>query len=71
MAARNTRTLYLPNGGTLEIPLPGSNARFEVNPPSALSFADGGSRLPTLVVGVLLGAVAGTAITVWYLNSRR
>ena len=66
----NTRTLYLPNGGTMEIPLPGSDARFAVNPPSALAFADGGSRLPTLMVGVLLGAVAGAAATVWYLNRR-
>jgi hypothetical protein len=67
---RNTRTIYLPNGGTMEIPLPGSNARFEVNPPSALAFSDGGSRVPTLMVGVILGAVAGTVITVWYLKRR-
>jgi hypothetical protein len=69
--ARNTRTLYLPNGGTMEIPLPGSNARFEVNPPTSLSFSDGSSRLPTIMVGVLLGAAAGAAITVWYLRHRR
>lgn len=68
--AANTRTLYLPDGGTVQIPLPGSDARFSMNAPSALAFAGGDSRLPTLMVGVLLGAVAGTAITVWYLNKR-
>lgn len=67
----NTRTIYFPDGGTGQIPLPGSDARFALNPNgSALSLADGSSRVPTLMVGILLGAVAGTAITVWYLNRR-
>lgn len=68
--ANNVRTLYLPDGGTVQIPLPGSDARFQMNAPTALAFAGGDSRLPTLMVGVLLGAVAGTAITVWYLKRR-
>lgn len=71
MAASNTRTLWLPHGGSLEIPLPGSNARFEMNPPSALSFSDGNSRMPTVLVCLVVGAVAGAAVTVWYLHHRR
>ena len=67
----NTRTLYLPDGGTVQIPLPGSNGRFEMTPPSALAFAGGDSRLPTLMIGILLGATAGVAVTAWYLNRRR
>ena len=46
--ANNTRTLYLPDGGTVQIPLPGSDARFQMNAPSALAFAGGDSRVPTL-----------------------
>jgi hypothetical protein len=67
---KNTRTLYLPNGGTMEIPLPGSTARFEMNPGGALAFADG-SRMPTLLLGALIGAGIGIGVTVWYLRSRR
>lgn len=66
----NTRTLYLPDGGTMEIPLPGSNARFEMNPAGVLAFA-GGSRLPTLLLGALIGTGIGIGVTVWYLRSRR
>lgn len=66
---RNTRTLYLPDGGTLEIPLPGSSARFEMNPVS-LSLADG-SRLPALLIGALVGVGIGIGVTVWYLRSKR
>lgn len=67
---RNTRTLYLPDGGTLEIPLPGSSARFEMNPGGALAFADG-SRLPALLIGALVGVGIGIGVTVWYLRSKR
>lgn len=67
---KNTRTLWLPNGGTVEIPLPGSNARFEMNPSGSLAFADG-SRLPTLLLGAALGAGIGIGLTVWYLRSKR
>jgi hypothetical protein len=67
---KNTRTLYLPNGGTMEIPLPGSTARFEMNPGGALAFADG-SRMPPLLLGALIGAGIGIGVTVWYLRSRR
>lgn len=67
--SKNTRTLWLPNGGTVEIPLPGSSARFEMNPVS-LSLA-GGSRLPTLLVGAVIGAGIGVGLTVWYLRSKR
>ena len=68
---KNTRTLRLPDGGTIEIPLPGSNARFEMNPVASLSFVDGSSRLPTLLVGALVGAGIGIGLTVWYLRSKR
>lgn len=68
--AANTRTLYLPDGGTVQIPLPGSDARFSMNAPSALAFSGGDSRLPTLMIGFLFGAVAGTVATVWYLHKR-
>lgn len=62
--AGQTRTLYLPHGGTVEIPLPGSKARFAIKPSSVL--ADGGySRWPTVMVGLAVGFAVG-AVVVWY-----
>lgn len=57
-------TLSLPDGGTIQIPLPGGKGRFLVREPSLLG--DGGSRFPTLLVGVLIGGVIGVTAAAWY-----
>ena len=69
MASPNTRTLILPNGGTMEIPLPGSVARFAMKPPSALASAESCPRMvPTIAVGLILGIAVGVAATAFYLH---
>ena len=65
MKDERTRTLYLPHGGTVQIPMPGSRARFAVNPPSVLAESDGTSRIPTLIIGLAVGLAIG-AVAVWY-----
>ena len=64
MSDGQTRTLYLPHGGTVEIPLPGSKARFAIKPSSVLADS-GGSRLPTILLGLAVGFAMGAAV-VWY-----
>lgn len=66
MRNEQTRTLYLPHGGTLEIPLPGSKARFSINPATALAESDGSSRLPSIMIGVVIGVAIGAAAAAWY-----
>jgi hypothetical protein len=71
MASPNTRTLVLPNGGTMDIPLPGSTARFAMKPPSALAAAETCPHLaPTILIGVLVGVAVGVAATAFYLHHR-
>jgi len=71
MASSNTRTLVLPNGGTMDIPLPGSAARFAMKPPSALAAAEACPRMiPTIAVGILIGVAVGVAATAYYLHHR-
>lgn len=69
MSAPNTRTLIMPNGGTMEIPLPGSDARFSVKPPSMLAAAEMcPSLVPTIAIGLVLGVAIGIAGTAIYLH---
>jgi len=66
MNNERTRTLFLPHGGTVAIPMPGSKARFAVNPPSVLAESDGTSRLPTVLIGIAIGiAIGATAVLYW------
>lgn len=65
----NVTTLALPDGGTVDIPLPGSTKNFAINPPSLLSSSDGGSRLPLILVGVVIGVALGVGLTAWYMRS--
>ncbi len=68
----NTRTLVLPNGGTIEIPLPGSAARFAMKPGGVLAAADACPNLmPTIMIGVVLGIGLGVAATALYLHHKR
>ena len=71
MAAKDTnvRTLVFPNGGTMDIPLPGSNARFALRPGSALNAPDGSSRIP-IFVALAIGLVIGVTATAWYFHRR-
>lgn len=65
-----TTALTLPDGGILEVPLPGSKGRFSIKSPSLLSAAEG-SRLPLILVGVVIGVAVGATATAWYLSRRR
>lgn len=65
----DVRTLILPNGGTLDIPLPGGRARFAIRQPSMLH-GDGGSRVPIVAVSVVLGVAIGVGAAAWYYRSR-
>jgi hypothetical protein len=65
----NVRTLMLPDGGTLDIPLPGSRARFAIK--SGGFLADGPTpRVPTMLICVVLGVAVGVGATAWYLRRR-
>ncbi len=71
MASSNTRTLILPNGGTMEIPLPGSDARFAMRPAGVLAAAEScPAMVPTIMIGVVLGVAVGVAATALYLHHR-
>ncbi len=71
MASSNTRTLVLPNGGTMDIPLPGSTARFAMKPPSALAAAEACPRMvPTVAIGIAIGVAVGVAAAAYYMHYR-
>jgi hypothetical protein len=67
----DVRTLVLPSGGTVEIPMPKSKQKgIVINPPSqGLADFAGGSSIMPVVIGVVVGAVVGGAI-VWALTRR-
>lgn len=62
-----TTALTLPDGGILEVPLPGSKGRFSMRAPSLLG--DTGSRLP-FIFAVAVGVAIGVTATAWYLRRR-
>jgi hypothetical protein len=69
----DVRTLVLPSGGTVEIPMPKSKQKgIIINPPSRglADFAGGGSSMMPVVIGVLVGAAIGGAI-VWAITRHR
>lgn len=66
----NTRTLTFPNGGTMQIPLPGSKARFEMRPGSALSDAPACPARTSLVIGLVLGVAVGVGAAAWWMSRR-
>ncbi len=71
MATANTRTLVMPNGGTMEIPLPGSDARFAMRPAGVLAAAEScPAMVPTIMIGVVLGVAVGVAATAIYLHNK-
>ncbi len=65
----NVRTLVLPDGGTLTIPLPGSRARFAHKPGGLLAESEA-HTVPTLVIGIVLGAAVGAGVAVWCMRRR-
>lgn len=65
-----TRTLVLPDGGTMEIPLPGSRARFVMKPGKMFGESPACPARLTLFVGITLGLLVGAGAAVWYLRSR-
>lgn len=71
MSDGNTRTLSFPNGGTMDIPLPGSKARFAMKPGSVLSDSDSCPAKVTLFAGIVLGLAVGVGVTAWYVSRRR
>lgn len=65
----NVRTLVLPGGGTLDIPLPGSRGQFAIRQSTALASSETCPRLVTTVlITLVLGAVIGVGATAWYLK---
>jgi len=66
----NTRTLTFPNGGTMQIPLPGSKARFEMRPGSVLSNAPTCPARTSLIIGLVLGVAVGVGAAAWWMSRR-
>lgn len=68
----DVRTLVLPSGGTIEVPLPKSKRReITINPASrGLAEAATGSSILPVVFGIVAGAVIGGAI-VWAIYRNR
>lgn len=66
----NVRTLILPSGGTMDIPLPGTKARFAIRRQSVLSSPGTWSRVPTILVCLTVGAAIGVGATAWYYSRR-
>jgi len=67
---QNTRTLYLPSGGTFELPMPG-NVRVSYPAPGKPfrgGFGVGSAVAPVAVAAVLGGAIAG--LVTWALWRR-
>lgn len=64
----NVRTLTLPSGGTIDIPLPGSKSEFAIHQPSILHDSDGNTNVPLLVAGIVIGVAVGVAATTWYMR---
>lgn len=67
----NTRRLSLPNGGTMDIPLPGSRARFAMRPGSVLSSSESCPTKIVLVTGIVLGVAVGVGVAAWYHTRKR
>jgi hypothetical protein len=67
----NTRTLTLPDGGSITVPLPGANAQFVMRPASMLASADAASMAPLILIGVVIGVGIGVAATAYYLRRKR
>lgn len=62
------RSLVLPSGGSLEIPLPSSKqTRITVKPPKGLGESVHESKLP-LFIGVACGLAIGIGVTIWVLR---
>ena len=56
----------------MEIPLPGSDSRFSMKPPSVLAAAEVCPNLvPTIAIGLVLGIALGIAGTAVYLHYRK
>lgn len=64
----STRSLVLPSGGTLEIPMPATKqTHITVKPPRGLGEAMHESKWP-LVLGVAVGIAIGVGATYWLLR---
>lgn len=63
------RTLRLPDGGTIDIPLPGAPGQLAVRAGSPLADAAACPHLvPTILIPLVLGALIGVGVTVWVLR---
>ncbi len=67
----DVRTLLLPSGGTMDIPLPGSKARFAVRQKSLLADAETCPHLAsTVMICLAVGAAIGVGAAAWYYSRR-
>lgn len=67
----NVRTLTLPGGGTLDIPLPGADSRFAIRSGSSALAGTPPRLAATIAISVTVGVALGVVATVWYLRQGR
>lgn len=64
------RKLFLPSGGSIEIPMPGSKGSLTIKQGSMLRDAALSSRAPVLLIGVVIGVAVGATAVAWHYRSR-
>lgn len=67
----DVRTLVLPGGGSIQIPMPGSKAAPSIRRASSFADADSCPHLgATVIVSVVVGVAIGATVTAWVLHRR-
>jgi hypothetical protein len=64
------RRLILPSGGYIEIPLPGSKGSLTIKQGSMLRDAAMASRVPVILVGIVIGVAIGATAMAWRHRTR-
>jgi len=64
------RKLILPSGGSISIPMPGAKGSLTIKQGSMLRDAAMQSRLPVVLVGVVIGVAIGATAVAWHYRTR-
>jgi hypothetical protein len=64
----NVRTLVLPHGGTIDIPLPGARGEFAIRQGSFSGTCP--NLLPTVLIPLVFGLAVGIGVTAWWMHRR-